>query len=80
MIWQLLQVRHLHDTPLIYAGPMWKGLLEWAGSSMLKPGFELAKPEDIRIPHCVDNGEQALAIIREHKTKWEENKNVDRSV
>src|SRR4051794_33936874 len=25
MIWQLLQVRHLHDTPLVFAGPMWKG-------------------------------------------------------
>ena len=30
MIWQLLQVRHLHDTPLIFAGPMWKGLVDWA--------------------------------------------------
>jgi hypothetical protein len=27
MIWQLLQVRHLHDTPLIFAGRMWRGLL-----------------------------------------------------
>ena len=26
MIWQLLQVRDLNDTPLIFAGPMWKGL------------------------------------------------------
>ena len=26
MVWQLIQVRHLHDTPLIFAGPMWKGL------------------------------------------------------
>jgi predicted Rossmann-fold nucleotide-binding protein len=25
MIWQLLQVRHLPDTPLIFAGPMWRG-------------------------------------------------------
>ena len=25
MIWQLLQVRHLRDTPLVFVGPMWKG-------------------------------------------------------
>jgi uncharacterized protein (TIGR00730 family) len=35
MIWQLLQVRHLHDTPLIFAGPMWRGLVEWARASCL---------------------------------------------
>ena len=27
MIWQLLQTRHLHDTALIFAGPMWRSLL-----------------------------------------------------
>src|SRR5262245_66338261 len=30
MVWQLLQVRHLHDTPLILAGQFWDGLLDWA--------------------------------------------------
>jgi hypothetical protein len=38
----LSQVRHLHDTPLIFAGPMWKGLVKWASAQMLRPGFELA--------------------------------------
>jgi predicted Rossmann-fold nucleotide-binding protein len=33
VIWQLLQVRHLHDTPLLFAGAMWKGLVEWAGAT-----------------------------------------------
>ena len=28
MIWQLLQVRHLQNTPLILVGPMWPGLVE----------------------------------------------------
>ena len=37
MIWQLLQVRHLHDTPLIFAGPMWKGLVDWTAAQMLRP-------------------------------------------
>ena len=70
MIWQLLQVRHLHDIPLIFAGPMWKGLVEWASAQMLRPGFELASPEDIRIPRCVDNAAEAVAVIRNHRARW----------
>lgn len=70
MIWQLLQVRHLHDTPLVFAGPMWKGLVEWASAQMLRPGFELANAADMRIPSCVDDAEQAVAVIREHHARW----------
>src|SRR4051794_3794952 len=36
MIWQLLQVRHLTDTPLILVGKMWPGFIEWAQTSMLE--------------------------------------------
>src|SRR6185436_14029592 len=57
MIWQLLQVRHLHDTPLILAGSMWRGLVDWASAMMLRPGFELAGAEDMNIPRCVDGAE-----------------------
>jgi uncharacterized protein (TIGR00730 family) len=71
MIWQLLQVRHLHDIPLIYAGPMWKGLVDWASAQMLRPGFELAKPEDMKIPCCVDTADEAIAIVREHHERWQ---------
>lgn len=70
MIWQLLQVRHLHDTPLVFAGPMWRGLLEWASAQMLRPGFELASPRDMQIPKCVDNGAEAVAVIRDHHARW----------
>jgi uncharacterized protein (TIGR00730 family) len=70
MIWQLLQVRHLHDTPLIFAGRMWRGLVEWATANMLRPGFELASPPDMQIPQCVDNGAEAVAIIRDHHARW----------
>ena len=71
MIWQLLQVRHLHDIPLIFTGPMWKGLVDWASAVMLRPGFELANAEDMKIPRCVDNAEQAIAIVREHHARWQ---------
>jgi hypothetical protein len=37
---------------------------------MLQPGFELAKAEDMRIPQCVDTADEAIAIIREHQSRW----------
>jgi predicted Rossmann-fold nucleotide-binding protein len=69
-LWQLLQVRHLHDTPLIFAGPMWRGLVEWASATMLRPRLELANPQDMRIPCCVDNAAEAVAVIRGHHAHW----------
>src|SRR3974390_2699393 len=36
MIWQLLQVKHVHDAPLILVGRMWTGLVDWARGSLLK--------------------------------------------
>jgi hypothetical protein len=70
MVWQLLQVRHLHDTPLIFTGPMWKGLVDWATQAMLRPGFELANADDMKIPQCVDTADEAIALIREHHARW----------
>jgi predicted Rossmann-fold nucleotide-binding protein len=70
LIWQLLQVRHLQDTPLILVGKMWPGLIEWAHSSMLSLDPPLANPEDMTIPRCAANADEAIAIIREHHGKW----------
>jgi uncharacterized protein (TIGR00730 family) len=70
MIWQLLQVRHLENTPLILVGKMWPGLIEWARNSMLSLDALLANPEDMTIPRCVANADEAIAIIREHLAAW----------
>jgi predicted Rossmann-fold nucleotide-binding protein len=70
MIWQLLQVRHLEDTPLILVGPMWPGLIDWARTSMLSFDPPLANPEDMTIPRCAANADEAVAIVREHRSKW----------
>ncbi|HTR62321.1 MAG TPA: LOG family protein [Candidatus Binataceae bacterium] len=70
MIWQLLQVRNLEQTPLILVGRMWADLVAWARGSMLRPESELASPEDLEIPRCVDTAEQAMTIIREHHEQW----------
>jgi len=71
MIWQLLQVRHLHNVPLIFTGNMWHELVDWASRYMLRPGFELANPEDMQIPSCVDSADGAIAIIRDHHAQWQ---------
>jgi uncharacterized protein (TIGR00730 family) len=70
LVWQLLQVRHLHDTPLLLAGDMWAELVAWAQRYMLRPGFELANPEDMAIPRCVKTADEATAMIRDHHARW----------
>jgi uncharacterized protein (TIGR00730 family) len=70
MIWQLLQVRHLDSTPLILVGRMWPGLIDWARNSMLSFEQPLAGAEDFNIPRCVENGDEAIVIIREHQSRW----------
>jgi uncharacterized protein (TIGR00730 family) len=70
LVWQLLQVRHLYNTPLIVVGKMWAELVEWAGRHMLCEGSELVETIDLEIPHCVNTIEEALVLIREHRTKW----------
>lgn len=70
LAWQLLQVRHLYNTPLILVGKMWAGLVEWAREAMVAEGNELASAIDFKIPHCVDTIEEALAIVRESRAAW----------
>jgi len=71
MIWQLLQVRHMQDAPLVLVGKMWPGLVEWAQDSMLSSDPPLASADDLKIPQCAANADEAIAIIREHHRKWQ---------
>ncbi|MBX3352879.1 MAG: LOG family protein [Phycisphaeraceae bacterium] len=70
MIWQLLQVRHVDDVPLILVGKMWKGLVEWARESMLNPQMPLASQEDIDMPLCLPSADEAIAVVRDLHAKW----------
>ena len=67
MIWQLLQVGHLRDTPLILVGRMWPGLVAWAGDAMLATDTPLVDAGDLAIPRCVASADEAVAIIRDHQ-------------
>lgn len=70
LVWQLLQVRHLHDTPLIFVGKMWSELVDWANRHMLSTQPPLANAEDMLIPRCLNTAEEAIAMIREYQAKW----------
>jgi uncharacterized protein (TIGR00730 family) len=70
MVWQLLQVRHLHDTPLILAGRFWDGLLDWAKAEMLRPDVNLISPQDLKIPQVLADGPSIVQAIREHHGRW----------
>jgi uncharacterized protein (TIGR00730 family) len=70
MVWQLLQVRHLHDTPLILAGHFWDGLLDWAKAAMLRPDAPLVSPEDLAIPQVLPDGPSIVRAIRDHHARW----------
>ena len=70
MIWQLLQVKHLEDTPLILVGRMWPGLMDWARRSMLAGEMPLADSGDLQIPRCVGTADEAIVVLRAHHAAW----------
>jgi uncharacterized protein (TIGR00730 family) len=70
LVWQLLQVRHVQDTPLIFVGKMWADLVEWARKHLLDPRLPLASPGDLEIPHCLNTADEAIALIRDHHARW----------
>ena len=71
MIWQLLQVKHVDNVPLILVGKMWKGLVDWASTSMLDPRLHLANPGDFTIPQCLETADEAIAVVRELHGAWQ---------
>ncbi len=70
MIWQLLQVRHLENTPFLMVGRMWPGLVAWAKETMLSFDPPLANAEDFALPQCLPDADAAIAVIREHHARW----------
>ncbi len=70
MVWQLLQVRKLYDTPLILVGDMWSELVDWARKHMYKEDIHLASSVDLEIPICVKHSQDTIEVVRRHREKW----------
>jgi uncharacterized protein (TIGR00730 family) len=69
-IWQLLQVGQISDRPLIMVGEMWEDLVKWTDLHMVNGETPLINPADLKIPECVDNFDQAIAILKESHHNW----------
>jgi uncharacterized protein (TIGR00730 family) len=70
MVWQLVQVKHLRDTPLILVGKMWPGLVDWAKTRLTTTDPPLADASDVAIPQCVDTADEAIALMRKYHASW----------
>lgn len=68
MVWQLLQVKHMKEHPLILIGTMWPGLIDWMRATMLERG--LVSPPDFDVVKIVGSSEEAIPIIRESYDRW----------
>lgn len=66
LVWQLIQVNHLRDVPLVLVGDMWRELVDWARRWMTSGAVRYANPDDMAIPRCVDTAEKAAEIIEAH--------------
>jgi uncharacterized protein (TIGR00730 family) len=62
MVWQLIQVKHVTEHPLILVGTMWTGLIDWINEVMITGG--LASPQDMNAVSVVRSYEEAIPIIR----------------
>ncbi len=61
MVWQLLQVKHMKEHPLILVGTMWPPLIEWIDQNMVERG--LVSPPDLDVVSVVSSSEEAIPII-----------------
>lgn len=72
LIWQLLQVKHMQQRPLILVGSMWVGLVDWMNEVMVSRG--LAGVGDLEIARVVRSGDEAVPIVREAYERFKEEK------
>lgn len=77
MIWQLLQVRELHNTPFIMVGDMWSDLVQWAQRHMIDAQPQMASPIDLTIPQCVPGFAEAIELLKVSHAQWQQFKTND---
>src|SRR5216110_1305490 len=72
MVWQLLQVKHVAEHPLILVGTMWTGLIDWIEDTMVERG--LVSPADLDMVSIVSSSDEAIPIIRASYERFREEK------
>lgn len=61
--WQLMQVKHICDIPIILMGRMWKDFLEWVRNWPLER--HLLDPQDMELLFLTETCEEAFTVIKE---------------
>src|SRR3954463_6132909 len=72
MVWQLLQVKHVTEHPLILVGTMWTGLIDWIQGTMVEQG--LVGANDLSAVSIVSSSDEAIPIIRASYERFKEEK------
>jgi uncharacterized protein (TIGR00730 family) len=72
MVWQLLQVKHVKDHPLILVGTMWPGLIDWIRETMIEGG--LVSPTDLDTVVIVPSSSEAIPIIAASYEQFKQNR------
>jgi uncharacterized protein (TIGR00730 family) len=72
MVWQLLQVKHVTEHPLILVGTMWTGLIDWIQGTMVEQG--LVGADDLSAVSIVSSSDEAIPIIRESYERFKQEK------
>jgi predicted Rossmann-fold nucleotide-binding protein len=60
--WQLMQVGHIKERPIILVGKMWQGLIDWMKENPLKK--ELIDQKDISQIQIVEKMEDVVPILQ----------------
>ena len=69
--WQLVQVEHICETPIILYGEIWTNLLIWLETELLPRG--LFGPKDMHMMFHVMEPRQVVALIRKiHEDRLKE--------
>jgi uncharacterized protein (TIGR00730 family) len=72
MVWQLLQVKHVTEHPLILVGTMWTGLIDWIKGTMVERG--LVGLSDLDAVSIVASSDEAIPIIRASYERFKQEK------
>lgn len=60
--WQLIQVGHIKERPIILVGGMWEGLIEWMKENPLRK--ELIDKKDMNQIRIVETMEDVVPILK----------------
>jgi len=72
MVWQLLQVKHVTEHPLILVGTMWTGLIDWIQGTMVERG--LVGVNDLNAVSIVSSSDEAIPIIKASYERFKQEK------